>query len=913
MELWQPPVSSKRRRRGAAPNPLFSLEAALFILVLGCLVVLLPLRGLLSAMPIVLFMAALGLFLLPGLLLSYLVMDDDFPGAARLPVAFVLSVGIFGLPGVPLLVLHRGFDEYLLLCGAIIAATLVLALCRLLFRGPTRLVNAEGGSFSLLWLPFAGLSAVLAYASTVIVEEPNGDSWIYLAYVREYVGADRLATSNPLFGIQAGDSYLSFRTTINGWLLEQSAMSWTSGIPPAELVLDYLAPVLTVMSLLAVYALVRVLFGREAALFIGSLTALLFLVDLQATVQTAFMSPGHEIISRVTEDKYVTRFLFLPVALALAFLYLRDRKLRYLLVFAFLCWSVTIVHPIGLVFVGVGTAGLGLFHLVPNLRNGQSWKRVLLLGAAILSIALPPVLYLLLTGSPLLSRLGDSSDADTAQALISTWEDSKRLLVLGEDSYVMHPALLLNPVVLLAYALGIPFLIVKLKESLAARLLLGVLAFTAVLIYVPFIATPLAKIVGPWVLIRFSWPISLAAPIVLGWMLLELLAYLRARLEGRRPGMLARAAPILPLLLIVVLVAVASPLAWASVRSANEIDETPQSASTCQDPTFDWMREETTEPATVLAPYEENSCIPAHSAANVLSLRGISPSNIEGELRLFFISSTLDEQDIQIILEQEADYMLLPADSMLNAQLRRLPGFVPLDNPGQRYRMYGVDRNVLATTTATSANSLVKVEDLAGAEALYSAALTGDANEQFLAYVGLGISYTRQELYSEAAANYEQALSIYVDEPSLYPPLSDAYNAAGNQDLARLALENGIARFPEDVDLHTKLATLLMETDPEAAAEAQRGAVEMFPEVPRYRIRLGAILNLAGEEDAADEQFQQALAQNPLSAELHNEVGFANQNSGREEAAIRHYERALELDPTLQEAQERLEELRGEG
>jgi tetratricopeptide (TPR) repeat protein len=805
------------------------------------------------------------------------------------------------------------FGIYLLICALILALALGLLVYRLVKVGPSAEGAEDRGSFSLLWIPFAGLSGVLAYASTVTVEEPNGDSWIYLAYVREYIGADQLGLSNPLFGASAGDSYLSFRTMINGWLLEQAALSRVSGITPVDLVLDYLAPVLTILSLLAIYALAHVLFNREVALLAGSFTALLFLVDLQAIVQTALMSPANEVATRVTEDKYVTRFLFLPIALGLAFLYLKERKIRYLLVFAFVCWSVAIVHPIGLIFVGVCTAGFGVFHLIANPRSREAWKNVLSLGVAILSIGLPPVLYLLFTGSPLLFRLGEGSTNSQAEALISTWEASKRLMVLGEDSYIMHPALLLNPLVLLAYVLGVPFLAFHLKKSLAARLLLGVLVFTAIVIYVPLISTPLAKIVGPWVLIRFSWPISLAAPIVLTWMIWELLTYLRTRFAESRSRALEYAGPLLPLLVVVILVAVASPMAWASVRSVNEIDELPQDASACEDPTFHWMQREITEPATILAPYEENSCIPAHSAANVLSLRGISPSNFEEEIRMFFVSSTIGEQDIQNLLDQEVDYALVPAGSMLNAQLRHLPGFTPLDNPGQRYRMYAIDRNALMTTTTVSANTLMKNEDLAGAEALYLAALNQGIDEQFLAYAGLGMSYARQELYLDAAASYEQALSIYPDEPSLYPPLADAYNSGGDVVSARTVLENGIARFPQNAELRTTLASLLMYQDPAAAAEVQRTVVDMYPEVPDYRTRLGTLLSLSGDDEAADRQFERVIDQNPLSAELHTRVGFANEIADREEASIRHYRRALEINPGFQLAQENLERLQEGG
>ncbi len=898
------------RREGPGPyRRLRTPEALALVLALVSLAVLLPLRPVLEPVPTLLFLAALGLFLVPGLVISGLALEDAFTGASRLPAAFVLSAGVFGLPGVPLLVLGRSFGEYLLLCGVLLVLALGLALYRLVRHAPPD----EGGARPFSWLsgPFAGLTGVLAYAATVTREEPNGDSWIYLAYVRGYIGSENLTGFNPLFGAGTADSYLSFRTTINGWLLEQAALSYAAGLPPVEAVLGYLAPALTVLSLLAVYALARLLFGREAALLAGCLTALLFLVDLQGTMATAFMSPGHEVVARVTEDKYVTRFLFLPVALGLSYLYLQRRKVRYLLVFAFVCWSAAVVHPLGLILIGIGTASFGFFHLLVNLRAREAWTRVLALGGALLSVAVPPVAYLLATGSPLLSRLDEESFQ--AETLISTWEASQRLMVLGGDSYIMHPTLLLNPVVLAAYVLGVPFLLYQLEKNLAAPLLLGVLVFTPILIYIPPISTPLAGAIGPWVLARLAWPISLAAPLVLTWMAWKLLAYPRSWLSGGRSRVASSAGALLPLLLVVALVAAAAPLALASVRSANDADEALQSTASCYDPTFRWMAGELREPATVLAPYEENSCIPAQSGAHVLTLRGTSPDNAAANLGNFFISRILGEREVSMLLDYEVDYVLLPSGSQLNAQLRHLPGFSPLDNPGRRYRVYAVDREALAVTPAVAANSALKRGDPAGAEGLYVSALGGDPGEQFLAYAGLGTLYADQQRYAESAASYEAALDIYPDEPSLYPPLADVYSAAEDEEAARAVLENGIGRFPDNVELRTSLGSLLMFSDPEAAVAAQREVVDMYPEAPGYRVKLGTLLGLAGDEEAADRQIGRALRHDPLSAPLHADVGLAYQVSGREEEAIRHYERALELDPNLQRARESLEDIRQEG
>ena len=906
----QPHKNCRLTRRFVTTDVLV-LTVGLISLILLLLGALLP--------PFISSVAAFMLFMIPGLVLSRLALEDeDFPGAARLPVAFVISTGVLGLLGVPALIFHLSIETYLLACGIVLAASFGLAIYGLIHRDIFETVPEEDPASNWLWIPFIGLSGMLSYTSTVRMERPNGDSWIYLAYVQDYVDSANLTFNNVLVSGLATDGYMSFRTSINGWLLEQAAMSRISGTPPVDLVLSHLAPMLVLVSLLAVYALSTIFFGREAALLIGTLTALFFLVDLHATLQTAFLSPGHEMMNRVTEDKFVVRFLFLPVALGVAALYLRKRKLRYLLLFTFICWSVFTVHPIGLILIGIGIIGFSFFHLAVNLLDKRAWLEVFGLGAALSSVTFPLVIYLLATNSRLLSRFPSSNPRAADNGTIMAWVAAKRLMVLGDDVYIVHPAVLLSPAILAAYVLGIPFLIFHLRKNGAARLLLGMLVSTPLLIYVPPISTRLAEIVGPWVLPRFSWPVSLAAPLVLGWMFWKTLVYLQVWLTSSRlrvpvPSL---AGTLLPLLLVTTLIVGTTPVIVASLRSANETGEVLQSESTCYDPTFTWLQSRIKEPATVLAPYDENSCIPARSAANVLSLRGMSPSNTERKLRRFFNSHVLDERGIQTLLNYEVDYILLAANSPLNAQFRHLPGFAALDNPGNRYNVYVVDPQALTVTNAVYGNTLLNTQlkngNSTNADAFYEAAQNEGPDEQFLAYMGLGLWNSRQDLYSDAAANYEQALSIDPGEPTLYPLLSSAYNSAGAPDLARLALENGVDRFPEDVEIRTALSELLMLQDPEAAVEVQKEVVEMFPEVPEYRIQLGTLLALNGSTEAADRQFEYAIRKDPLSAQLHADVGLANQISGRSKAAIQHYERALKLDPSLQEVREQLEVLRQE-
>jgi hypothetical protein len=230
---------------------------------------------------------------------------EDLPGPVRMPVSFAISAGIFALLGAPFLTAGLGLGPYLWASGLIVAASLLVAALGALRRKDLGERGDRVRSSSIwLWGPFVLLGAALASASRIKAPFPYDDIWVYLAWVREFLDAGEGTFSEPYFGGQVGAS----RAQINGWLLEQAALSRVSRIDPVDLVLGYLTPTLVVMSLLAFYALARVLLrSGTAALLVGSLYALGLLLHL-----------GGRWIGRVAEDKFLTWFLFLPVALIFA-------------------------------------------------------------------------------------------------------------------------------------------------------------------------------------------------------------------------------------------------------------------------------------------------------------------------------------------------------------------------------------------------------------------------------------------------------------------------------------------------------------------------------------------------------------------------------------------------------------------
>jgi hypothetical protein len=288
----------------------------------------------------------------------------------------------------------------------------------------------------------------------------------------------------------------------------------------------------------------------------------------------------------------------------------------------------------------------------------------------------------------------------------------ERIFEFADGSYIMHPSLILNPVILSAFVLGIPFLLWRLKRSLAAQLLLGALLLSTALCYVPPIATFVGDhVVLPGQLWRLAWPIPLAALLTLGWLAWEATSRAGAWLDGLRATRgFARA---LPLLLVVVLTVAAVPRATAGIDLVERHRETARSWGLYPaDPIYPWFRDEMTSPRVVLAKDLQGVRIPAYSSgANVVSRRGSlvlqvlplleqrAPGRIEVpqgslDVREFFSRSTR-ERRVEILLRHKVDYVMVRSNSRLGSMIDELPGVKPASEPSERYDLYGVNLHKL--------------------------------------------------------------------------------------------------------------------------------------------------------------------------------------------------------------------------
>jgi Family of unknown function (DUF6077) len=610
---------------------------------------------------------------------------------------------------VPALILHLSTEDYLLAAGTLLAAFLAASVWRIVRRKEQFSPEQEalyGPPAGWLWAPFALLCGVLAFVGVRRVPSSYDDIWVYLSWVRDFADSERLALVDPYFGERIAEFS---RAKVNGWLLEQAALSRVSGLDTIELVLRYLTPTLVVVALLLVYALALAISKSErAAVLIASVYALFHIIFIQPSVHNV----GVELAARISEDKYAARFLILPVTLLFALLFVESRRWRHLGLFTFFCWAAVAVHPSVLPAIGLCMLGFGVAHVAVNLRLKAAWTGMVALALGMWSVVLGPLILLLFAGrSPEAMLFAADINATPPKVLEYTvfiTESWGHIYELG-DYYIMHPWLLLNPVILGTYVFGVPFLLWRVRTSVAARLLLGGLGVVTVAVYVPPVATFIGdRLIVPGLLWRLAWPIPLLVLISTGWMIWETLGYAEARLRGFGIGRSVTRA--LPLALVALLTAAAAPPSVDKAVGLYRKFEVARTTNYDPDPIYPWIRGHVRDPGVLLARDSANNIVPAYTTSlNVVSQRGegmirdreelekLAGSHINIPQRYldvhdFFFGPTLDREAYRILRRYHADYLMVYAGSPLDERLKTLPGFSPLDDaPTDKYSLYTVD------------------------------------------------------------------------------------------------------------------------------------------------------------------------------------------------------------------------------
>lgn len=394
-----------------------------------------------------LFVAAVGvaIFVAPGAVLC---------GAARLglvasekPAAwFATSLALLTATFAFCLLAGAGLGAGLPVLGSLTALAAVAAKRTLgNARGPGDDADFSLSSSSLVpsFLLFLLLVAAVALA-TSLAPVGSVDRWWYLAYIRGWIETPALSLDEPFLG--TGQSFARFG--VHPWLFGLAMWAKLAGADPLR-IWDSAAPALVVIaSVSAAAAFARALFADAARVRLAVIAAIL--------LWSGALLP---LLARAGEDKVMAAAALFPLCCAgfLRFFAKPAWSLegrRELLLLAVAAVATSAVHALDYAFV--------LLALLPTAavvarRRSDLRSRAAAVVVLLLLVGIAPAASGLLVRQRLGEIGAESGVAD--HPVVRVHEGRERLLVLPFAGVVVHPRLLMHPLVVIAlggWLLAIP-------------------------------------------------------------------------------------------------------------------------------------------------------------------------------------------------------------------------------------------------------------------------------------------------------------------------------------------------------------------------------------------------------------------------------------------------------------------------
>ena len=466
-------------------------------------------------------LAFLVIVVLPGLFLQQALLQGQGP-VVRLAVAPALGLALAVVPGLVALERHMTLADFSMMHAIVVA--LVCGLSIFFWRGDAgtggiepemgaEMGNEErAGSFLLLALVgivLVGVMTVPFWAS----ERLSGDfdDWTYLGYVREYLDTDRMNEEEPFLG--SGEA-VNPRMRSNVWVVVQALISDVTDVPPHEVLLEYLRPLLIVFVALATYALTRALF-RSATV---ALLAVAFQLGYAFLDMSAHEGFGRNLFLRISEDKMIGAFLLFPVALLFLTRFVTMRSAASYIGFALTVMAISVVHPVPLVFLATAIVSFGALRALTERSLGEAgWAALLLLPVGLASIWPFVQRQLLVDVAPDLFATGGGN---------VTFRDEFHFVKLGAGLLMGNYHMILHPLVLAAIILA-PVVWWLARRDVGNQLVAAMTLGALTLFFFPLLATPLAEVMTPQTLWKVPWMIPMA----------PMLAYLTYQAARRLPGL----------------------------------------------------------------------------------------------------------------------------------------------------------------------------------------------------------------------------------------------------------------------------------------------------------------------------------------------------------------------------------------
>jgi len=882
-------------------------------------------------------------FILPGLLLSFVVIKG-LSWFERIPISFVLSVGIYTPLTVLGIFLQLELNLFIALCIAI--HILIVCIYTVLELRGRDSKDTESNSDQVaasgkiepsayILLTFVVICAgLLAFIS--LSWPPAGDDISGLPIFSEVLRLDYITAAEPFHGSGTPSTP---RNELITWTYQNIINNRISGVSPVDHFVST-RPIMIVLAFLGLYSLLHQYFkNTRTALFLLSFWS----VYILATTRVEGL--GSNLITRIFQDKFVGWFVLVPILLVFMLWYLQGREWRYLVGFGIAALGATLVHPITMTqFMIIGGAFCLLYFVLDRSSiNLKSLGWLSLIVAFCLSILI--VQYIRYQGyAPVeLAGLGDAVEFGRLRMAVSRY----RLWLLEGDQYILHPSIILQPVILLGFIL-LPAVFRDFRKNNGARLILSSMIILPVVLFIPIFTGLVGRLVTPYLLWRLAWPLETFAVLSIGWavwLIIEVLDGQSSRFLPVASKYFSYASGLIVIVLILLFALPNIQTGFVNLRERFvEVQYSPCLSSVDALEYLDQISYD--KPVNVLASQSLNFCIPGYAPrANVVEYRGLGTVNrlpvdeISASLQrvedAHYFSNAIRVDDLvqDIVTRYEIDYILLEKDRLaLDLQLKYLPDLFSQVYADDQVTLYAV-ADPMPSSDIVLANTALRLREWENAQQLFENILRADQNQP-LAFYGLGEALEGQGQIEEALDQYVQAsnspeneaalhsrvagtylllndvdranaeyllaLDLQPGVPSLYISLARSYLLDGNEDMARHYFERA-AEFKVSKDsaiYHTILAKQMADVGWfSQAIESYQTALELEPDALRH-VALGKVYSQIGNNLEAIEQFEQAIKMDPWLFISHLQLGGIYNQQGDHDAAIQEYERAWRLNPT---------------
>ncbi len=450
---------------------------------------------------------------MPGMALQQpLLRGPGLDAAVRLIAAVPLGLAVAVVPALLTLEAHLSLQDFALLhaIGAGVASGVGV-----LFWSRDEETTSNGGDeprgrgslllVVLLCIGLGGVAALPFWAGDHL--EGDLDDWTYMAYVKGFQDTAEINAAEPFLGT-GGD--VNPRMRSNVWVLVQSHLSDVADVPPEALLLKYLRPILTICAVAAMYAFSRSLFKSATVGLVAAVLLLGYgLIDL-----SPHEGMGRNLLIRIGEDKMVSAFVMLPLALMFLGRFVERRTAQSFAGFALIAGAMAFIHPVPVFLLAVVIISFAGVRALAT-RSVQ----------AVLPVALLLVPVGLAMIWPFFQRqllVDVAPDLFGTEASSITFRDQFHVIELGGGFLIGNYHMILHPM-MLAAILCCPLVWLLGRHSVASQLLLAGVVGGLTVFFVPIFATPVSKLMTPQTLWKVPWIIP-AAPI---------LAYLTYEAVGR--------------------------------------------------------------------------------------------------------------------------------------------------------------------------------------------------------------------------------------------------------------------------------------------------------------------------------------------------------------------------------------------